>query len=164
MTTTENRHRVVIAVTETSPVAALWEAALRLLRKAPADVVALYFEDDRWHRVASLPFTREISRFGGVAADFTLERARAVSRERATRVQELLLKLAAESDLKPAFEILPETDAARLRELIGSYENVLIAPSFISTRPIFATFAELKCRVELVEAEEEVEKPSYSLP
>jgi hypothetical protein len=68
MVKTEMKHRVVIAVTETSPVARLWDAALRLLRESPADLVALYVEDDRWHRVASLPFTREILRSGGIPA------------------------------------------------------------------------------------------------
>jgi len=161
---TELKLRVVIAVTETSPVARLWEAALRLLRDSPADLVTLYVEDDRWHRVASLPFTREISRSGGVPVEFTRQRAEQVSRERAARVQELIQKLAAESNLKPAFEVLGESDAERLREFIGSHESVLVAPSFISTRPIFAMLSEMSCRIELVEAGEEAEKPAYTLP
>lgn len=164
MTKTEVRLRVVMAVTETTPVARLWETALRLLQEAPAELAALYVQDDRWHRVASLPFTREILRSGGVAVEFTQQRAEQVGRERAARVQELIRKLAAESNLKPAFEVLSESDAERLREFIGSYENILVAPSFISTRPIFSMLSEMNCRIELVEAEEEEERPAFTLP
>ena len=164
MTKTEVRLRVVMAVTETTPVARLWETALRLLQETPAELATLYVQDDRWRRVASLPFTREILRSGGVAVEFTQQRAEQVGRERAARVQELVRKLAAESNLKPAFEILSESDAERLREFIGSYENILVAPSFISTRPIFAMLSEMNCRIELVEAEEEEERPAFTLP
>ncbi len=164
MAKTEMKLRVVIAVTDTTPVARLWEAALGLLRESPADLVTLYVEDDRWHRIASLPFTREISRSGGVPVEFTRQRAEQVSRERAARVQELIQKLAAESNLQPAFEVLSESDAERLREFIGSHENILVAPSFISTRPIFTMLSKMNCRIELVEAAEEEEQPAYTLP
>jgi hypothetical protein len=153
-----------MAVTETTPVARLWETALQLLRETPAELAALYVQDDRWHRVASLPFTREILRSGGVVVDFTQQRAEEVSRERAARVQDLVRKLAAESKLEAAFEILSESDAERLREFIGGHENILVAPSFISTRPIFAMLSEMNCRIELVDAEEEEERPAYALP
>ena len=164
MAKTEVKLRVVIAVTETTPVARLWKVALDLLRESPADLVALYVMDDRWHRVASLPFTREILRAGGVPVEFTRQRAEQVSRERAARVQEMIQKLAAESNLKPAFEILSESDAERLREFIGSQDNILVAPSFISTRPIYTMLTEMNCRIELVDAEEEEERPGYTLP
>ena len=164
MTKTEVRLRVVMAVTETTPVARLWETALRLLQEAPAELATLYVQDDRWHRVASLPFTREILRSGGVAVEFTQQRAEQVGRERVARMQERVRKLAAESNLKPAFEVLSESDAERLREFIGSYENILVAPSFISSRPIFAMLSEMNCRIELVEAEEEEERPAFTLP
>ena len=52
----------------------------------------------------------------------------------------------------------------RLREFIGSRENIFVAPSFISTRPIFSMLSEMNCRIELVEAEEEEERPAYTLP
>ena len=162
MTKDEVKLRVVIAVTETTPVALLWETALRLLRESRAELAALYVRDDRWHRVASLPFTREILRSGGVAVEFTRQRAEQVSRERAARVREAIGKLAAEADLEPVFETLDESDALRLREFIGSRENILVAPSFISTRPIYALLSELNCRIELVEATEEEGTP-YAL-
>ena len=163
MTKDELKVRVVIAVTETTPVALLWETALRLLRESRAELAALYVRDDRWHRVASLPFTREIMRSGGVAVEFTRQRAEQVSRERAARVSEAIRKLAAEAQLEPVFVSLDESDALRLREFIGSRENILVAPSFISTRPIFALLSELNCRIELVEAKEEEGAP-YTLP
>ncbi len=163
MAKTELKLRVVIAVTETTPVARLWKAALKLLRESPADLVTLYVEDDRWHRVASLPFTREILRSGGIPVEFTRQRAEQVSRERATRVRERIQKLADEANVKPVFEILSESDAERLREFIGSHENILVAPSFISTRPIITMFSEMNCRIELVEAEEEEDTPAYKL-
>ena len=164
MAKTEVRLRVVIAVTETTPIARLWETALRLLRDTSAELAALYVQDDRWYRVASLPFTREVLRSGGVAVEFTEQRAEQVSRERAAHVQERVQKLAAEANLKAAFEILSESDAERLREFIGNHENILVAPSFISTRPIFAVLSEMNCRIELVDAEEEEERPAYALP
>ena len=164
MAKTEMKLRVVIAVTDTTPVARLWEAALRLLRESPADLVTLYVEDDRWHRIASLPFTREISRSGGVPVEFTRQRAEQVSRAQAARVQEMIQQLAAKSNLKTAFEVLSESDAERLREFISSHENILVALSFISTRPIFAMLSEMNCRIELVEAAEEEERPAYTLP
>ena len=164
MAKTEVRLRVVIAVTETTPIARLWETALRLLRDTPAELAALYVQDDRWYRVASLPFTREVLRSGGVAVEFTEQRAEQVSRERAAHVQELVQKLAADANLKAAFEILSESDAERLREFIGNHENILVVPSFISTRPIFAVLSEMNCRIELVDAEEEEERPAYALP
>ena len=163
MTKDEVKLRVVIAVTETTPVALLWETALRLLRESRAELAALYVRDDRWYRVASLPFTREIMRSGGVAVEFTRQRAEQVSRERAARVREAIRKLAAEAELEPVFEILDESDALRLREFIGNRENILVAPSFISTRPIYAMLSELNCRIELVEAKEEEGVP-YTLP
>ena len=162
MTKDEVKLRVVIAVTETTPVALLWEAALRLLRESPAELAALYVQDDRWHRVASLPFTREIMRSGGVAVEFTRQRAEQVRKERAARVREAIGKLAAEADIEPVFEILDESDALRLREFIGSRENILVAPSFISTRPIYALLSELNCRIELVDVTEEEGAP-YTL-
>ena len=164
MTTNEVKLRVVMAVTETTPVALLWETALRLLRESPAELAALYVQDDRWHRVASLPFTREILRSGGVAVEFTRQRAEQVSRQRAARVRDAIGKLAAEAKLEPVFESLGESDAARLREFIGSRENIVVAPSFISTRPFYAMLSELNCRIELVEAREEEDRPVYTLP
>jgi len=155
MITTDDRLRVVIAVTESSPLAALWHAAMNLLDESPGQLVALFINDDRWRRAASLPFTREISRIGGAVADFTVQRAEQVNKEAIKRTQQRIEQLAAEADLALAFEVLPEPDQKRIQELVGNDQNVLIAPAFITTRPGYAHLTRLDCRLLLIEAEEE---------
>lgn len=155
MTTADDRMRVVIAVTESSPLAALWQEAMKLLDDSPAEVVALFVDDNRWHRAATLPFTREISRVSGSVADFTVQRAEQVTRELISRTQHHIEQLASEANLALAFEVLPESDQARVQELVGSGKNVLIAPSFIKTRPIYAQFTRCDCRIQLIEATED---------
>lgn len=150
-----NRRRVVIAVTETSPLSALWREAMTLLSESPADLMALFVDDQRWLRAASLPFTREISRLSGAVAEFTAQRAEELNRQAITRMQQRIEKLAAESQLVLAFEVLPESDQKRITELLGAAHNVLIAPSFMRTRPIYAHLASCKCRIMLIEGSEE---------
>lgn len=154
MTAIETRHRVVIAVTETSLVPPLWEAAIELLRESPGELVTLFVEEDHWHRVASLPFTREISRVGGVVADFTRQRAEQLHKEAITRTRQLVRQLAEEEGISPEFTVMPERDASRIREMVGA-SNVLVIPSFISDRPIFEQLSTLDCRILIVEAGEE---------
>ncbi len=154
MKTNNDSVRIVIAVTETSPVQTLWRAALDRLREAPAEIVALFLADDRWHRVASLPFTCEISRIGGSIAAFTLQRAEQLNAEAVRRARRDIERLAAEANLALAFEVLSETDSNRIAELAGGSRNVIIAPSFIITQPIYAHFSRLGCRVELIETTE----------
>ena len=86
MKITDDKLRVVIAVTASSPLAALWHAAMNLLDESPGQLVALFIDDDRWQRAASLPFTREISRIGGAVADFTVQRAEQVNKGRTRMV------------------------------------------------------------------------------
>jgi hypothetical protein len=155
MKITEDKLRVVIAVTASSPLAALWHAAMNLLDESPGQLVALFIDDDRWQRAASLPFTREISRIGGAVADFTVQRAEQVNKEAITRTQQRIEQLAAEADLALAFEVLPEPDQKRIQELVGNGQNVLIVPAFITTRPGYAYLTRLDCRLLLIEAEEE---------
>lgn len=157
---TETKLRVVIAVTETSPVPPLWEAAMQLLRESPGELVALFVEEDHWHRAASLPFTREISRVGGATAEFTQQRAEQLHKEAITKARQLIQQLAQEADVSPDFTVMSESDAARIGEMVGSTSYVLVVPSFISKRPIFAQLTKLDCRILLVEAGEE--KPQAS--
>jgi hypothetical protein len=147
--------RVVIAVTETSPLSALWQAAMNLMSETPAELVALFVDDDRWRRAASLPFTREISRVSGATADFTVQRAEQLNREAITQTRIRVEKLASKADLALAFEVLPESDQDRIKELVGADQNVLIAPSFIRTRPIYAHLSRLDCQILLIEAARE---------
>lgn len=149
----ESKIRIVIALTESSPVPELWRVAMRIMEEAPADVVALYFEDDKWRRAASLPFTREVSRTGRVS-DFSLTRAEEIHRKAIERVQEIVARLAAEAEIPSAFEVLPESDVALVRKFVGS-RNVLVAASQISKRPIYFELNKLDCRILLVEARDE---------
>jgi len=155
MKMTDDRLRVVIAVTEFSPLSALWRAAMNLLNESPAELVALFVDDDRWRRAASLPFTREISRFGGSAADFTVQRAEQINKEAITRTRQRIKQLASKADLALAFEVLPESDQQRVNEFVGGGQNILIAPSSITKRPIYTHLTRLDCRILLVEAAEE---------
>jgi hypothetical protein len=155
MKKTDDILRVVIAVTESSPLSALWSAAMKLMSESPAELVALFVDDDRWRRAASLPFTREISRVSGAMEDFTAQRAEQLNRDAITRTRHRIEQLASKADLALAFEVLPETDQNRIKELVGTSQNVLIAPSFIRTRPIYTHLTRLDCRILLIESAQE---------
>ena len=142
--------RVLIAVTEMSPVPDLWRAALNRIDR-DAEVVALFLSDDRWRRAASLPFTREISRLGAVA-DFTRQRADQISRDSVARVRRSLAELAREADLAHSFEELSDRNTTRLEELVAGPRSVLIASSLITREPIYALILTLDCRIELVDS------------
>jgi len=159
VTATETRLRVVIAVTETSLVPPLWEVAMQLLRESPGELVTLFVEEDHWHRAASLPFTREIPRVGGESADFTRQRAEQLHKEAITRARQRIQQLADEADISPEFTVMPESDASRIQDMVAA-SNVLVIPSIISDRPIFAQLSKLDCRILIVEADEE--KPQES--
>lgn len=150
MTATETRLRVVIAVTETSLVPPLWEAAMALLRESPGELVTLFVEEDHWHRAASLPFTREIPRVGGASADFTRQRAEQLHKEAIKKARQRIQKLADEADISLEFTVMPEHDASRIEEMVAAF-NVLVIPSIISDRPIFAKLSQLDCRILVVE-------------
>jgi hypothetical protein len=154
---TESKIRIVIALTEASPVPELWRVAMRVVEEAPAEIVTLYFEDDKWRRAASLPFTREISRTGRVS-DFSVRRAEEIHREAIARARSLVAQLADEAEVSSDFEVLPESDATLIRKFLGS-QNVLVAASHISQRPIYVELTKLDCRILLVEAHEEGDSP-----
>jgi glycine/D-amino acid oxidase-like deaminating enzyme len=155
MNRNSDKTRVVIAVTESSPVRQLWRAAMQELRHTRAELLALLVDDDRWRRAASLPFTREISRLSGAVADFTEQRAEQVKKEHLSRTQQRIQSLAADADQSLTFEVLSVSDAKRMEEFIGRGTDILIAPSFITNQPIYAYIAQLDCRILLIEATEE---------
>jgi len=152
---TDQNARIVIAVTELTPVQQLWQEALQHLRETRADLFALFVADDRWYRAATLPFTREISRWSGMDVKFTVQRARQLHDEAVRRARQRMHDLAAEAKTQIVFEVLPESDQERIRELAAGPQNVLIVPSFIARRPLFAELQKLNCRIVLIEAEEE---------
>ena len=149
----KTKSRIVIALTESSSVPELWRVAMRVVEESPADVVTLYFEDDKWRRAASLPFTREVSHTGRVT-DFSVTRAEEIHREAIERAQEIISRLAAEAEIPSAFEVLPESDVALVRKFVGT-RNTLVAASHISERPIYFELNKLDCRILLVESREE---------
>jgi hypothetical protein len=155
MKATNKRARIAIAVTESSPVSTLWQEVLQHLTGSQADLLALFIADDRWHRAASLPFTREISLVGGTIADFTTHRANQLVDEAATRAQQQIRELAAEAGLPLGFEVLSESDEERIQGLIAGARDVLIAPSYLATRPIFSQLRKTDCRIVLIESKKE---------
>lgn len=149
----EVRRRVVVAVTETAPIDALWRVTTQWLTTPDVELVSLYVADDRWQRAASLPFTREFLRTGGPAAVFTLQRAQQVHDAAVKRVRERMQKLAADANRPLVFEILTEADEYRLQEILGRGTTVIIAPSLIAREPVFMRLSQFDTRIELVNDE-----------
>ena len=143
---------MVIAVTESCSVRALWKAAIRNVGQSQDELVALFVPDDRWHRAASLPFTREISRVGGGVSDFTRRRAEQLAKDATDRVRRRIEELASVTESAFAFEVLSESDPKRMRKLVGEGQTIVIAPSFLAGQPICAQFEELDWRIVLIEA------------
>lgn len=150
MTTVNEKRRIVIALTETSPVPRLWHAAMARHAESPGDLLTLFLQDERWLRAASLPFTREFPRSGARSLAFTHERAREVSRETAKQAKRLIEQLADKAKTQVMFETLLEPDRGRLIELVGEYQSILIAHDAITSLPVYVHFVELGCHIELV--------------
>jgi hypothetical protein len=142
--------RVVIAVTESSSIVRLWQAALACRVGATTDLLALFIADDRWHRAASLSFTHEISRIGGTLAVFTPERANRLHREAIRQARRNFDQLAAESRRRISFEVLTQTDTARVEQLAAEPRSALVGPEFILRSPIYDSFVQRRRRVVLV--------------
>jgi hypothetical protein len=157
----ESKRRIVIAVTETTPVQRLWGTAMRLLADSPAELVTLFVEEDRWRRVASLPFTQEVSRTGRIA-NFTRYRAEQIQKDAIARARKMIRRLAEKERVEPSFEVLPETDVDRLRMFLDSSGNVLVAPAFISSWPVYRVLAQFDCTILLVEVPERQAAPDVT--
>jgi hypothetical protein len=149
---TNNTRRVMLAVTDASSLQALWRVAMESLTSDRGELIAVFVRDDRWRRAASLSFTQEISRASGGSMKFTLRRAEEVDRDALAHTQGRLQKLAADSQIEFAFEILAENEAMRIHEFVRSESDLLIAPSFFKRRPFYGELARLKCRILLVDA------------
>ena len=155
MTKNDQASRVLIALLESTPVDRLWRAALDRMSRAQSELMTLFFTENHWHRAASLPFTREISRLSGADVDFTLQRARQIHEESIEEARQLVNRLAADAQLSLAFEVLGESDQEKVRELVSDSGVVLIAPSIIIQRPIYPALEKLECRIELVEVSDQ---------
>jgi hypothetical protein len=114
MSDAETIRRVLLAVTETSPIESLWQSLVDAVEDGRAEIVTVFVRDEQWRRAASLPFTREISRLSGSQAAFTHRRARQVSLEAAVRVQRQLQQLAEEMRLELEFEVVSDQEGAEL--------------------------------------------------
>lgn len=143
--------RVVIAINELSPINRVWSQALQVLEESRAELHVLFVEDERWHRAASLPFTREFSRFGGLISDFTSQRAVEVHKDAVERSHEQLRRLAAESERELAFEVLPEANQQRIRDLVAGAPCVVIVHAVLADQPAFKELRELGCRIVRIE-------------
>lgn len=146
--------RVLLVITESSPVEKLWHTLVECIEGTPAEVMTVFVSDDRWRRAASLPFTREISRVSGLFADFTRRRAERIDEEAIERARAKLGELAEDRGLQLAFAMLSEYETARVREVVHVEQDVLIAPSVLEDRPVFAELMRLNRRIMLVDVEE----------
>jgi len=150
-----DKRRILLAITASSSLPELWRVVTENLQSGTAELITLFVSDDRWHRAASLPFTREVSRVGGGSENFTPKRAQQIDDDAVGQKRRELNDLASKVDLKYEFEVLPEHDAARLQEFVTFEQDVLIAPSFFKSRPIYAELTRLKCRILFVDGEED---------
>lgn len=147
--------RVLLAITETSPLERLWQSLTEHVASAEAEVVVVMMTDDRWRRAASLPFTREISRFSGNQAAFTEDRAQKVGQHAAQRAQKQLQQLAAAAKLRLVFQVLTDDEEVQVRSLVSVACDVLIAPSALGRKPLFAELMRQHREVVLVEVDDE---------
>ena len=153
MTKSNNRarvERIVIAVTCVSPVERFWQEARQIIAESRAELHALLLEDTRWHRAASLPFTREIPRHGGADADFTAQRAEQIHNQSIERIHKELQVLAKEQRKDLEFEVLPDSDSQRIMDLVSGARCVVIAPEAFARRPEFEEIRKIGCRVIVV--------------
>ncbi len=146
--------RVIIAVTEPASLPRLWHEAVEAAGEKAADMLALIIDDERWDRAASLPFTREIPKFGGAAADFTLQRAKQVSAETAEALRTEISRLAAEAGRAVGFEMLPVSDEEVVKRLLDRQKQLLIGSASLRQFPIFSRLTEFKVEIRLIDPED----------
>jgi hypothetical protein len=154
MASTEDRIRIVIAVTDPSEVGGLWQTAMQRLGEKPSELLALFLSDDRWVRAASLPFTREISRIGGVAVDFTPARAERLSRDIVRSVERSIARLAGEARLPFMFRVLSDAQSQEFVDLVGKGNTLLIASSRLAHQPLYTYIEKADWRIELIDLPE----------
>lgn len=151
----DNIRRIMLAVTETSPLDKLWQSLVEQVAGAQAEVITVFVSDDTWHRVASLPFAVEISRVSGASMAFTRRRAKQLGDDAAGRARQQLEALAAETGLRLVFEMLTTTETGQLQKLAAVERDLLIAPSALEGLPLLSALAGTHRRVLLVEVDEQ---------
>jgi hypothetical protein len=155
MTDVDNIRRIMLAVTEASPLDKLWQSLVEQVAGAQAEVVTVFVTDDTWHRVASLPFAVEISRISGARAAFTRRRAEQLGEDAAGRARQRLEQLAAEAGLRLVFEIMTTTETGQIQKLVEIKRDLLIAPSVLEELPLFTKLAGGPGKVLLVEVDDQ---------
>ena len=155
MTDANDIRRIMLAVTETSPLDKLWQLLVEQVAGAQAEVVTVFVSDDTWYRVASLPFSVEISRISGARVAFTRRRAEQLGEDAAGRARQRLEQLAAEAGLALVFEMLTTTETGRLQKLAALERDLLIAPSALKGLPVLSELAGRHRRVLLVEVDDQ---------
>ena len=153
MTEANAPRRVLLAVTETSPVERLWQSLVEHIADTRAEIVALFISDDRWRRAASLPFTYEISRVSGSQSEFTKRRAEQIGMDAAGKARRHLEKLAAGTKVHIAFEVLAQDETEGVRRLLSIERDVLIAPTALERLPVFSELARGHRHIVLVEVD-----------
>jgi hypothetical protein len=149
------RERVVIALTETSSIADLWETAMQAISSSDAELIVIFLHDERWHRAASLPFTREISQVGGGTSDFTLQRAEQLLAQKVRSLRNSIEERAKSAGLPVAFRVLPETDQAQTRTLVDCDASIIIGPAVLAEHPVFLELKSVVKRMVLIEPDSE---------
>ncbi|MDJ0711517.1 MAG: hypothetical protein QNJ14_14090 [Woeseiaceae bacterium] len=145
--------RVLLAITETSPLDRLWQSLVDQISGASAEVVTILVSDDSWRRAASLPFTREFSRISGVQDDFTHRRAEQIRQDTAGRARRRLERLAADAELEIVFEVVSEDEDTHVQTIVTVRRDILIAPTVLEDKPLFAELARRHRQVVLVEVD-----------
>lgn len=151
---TNDLRRILLAVTETSPLTRLWPVVAEHFVDTRGELITIFISDNRWRRAASLPFTREISRIGRTNVKFTPMRAEQIDKDVVDRTRLQLQRLAEEAKLQFVFEVLRDHQTAQLHELVSVEHDILIIPSHLRDWPVYAEFARLNCQVLLVDTED----------
>lgn len=145
------RLRIVVVLTGSAPIRALWETAVGSAEGGDAEIIALYIDDEQWQRAASLPFTREISRTSGKAAEFTRLRAEQLARESVEGVRRQLAELASLSRRVFEFEVLSGSGSNRVQQILREERCILVAHSPVAELELFAEFRARNPRIVLID-------------
>ena len=150
----EDKRRILLLLTEQSPLQRLWQVVEEHLAGAHNEVVALFISDERWHRAASLPFTREFSRLSGTHRNFTAQRATELDQDIIGQIQASLRELTTKAELEPTFELLAEREIGRIGNYVIVKRDLLVAPAALKNREVFGELTRLSCQTLFVESEE----------
>lgn len=154
MKQTNEGRRIILAITEWSPLPVLWRLAKEHLADPQDQLITYMVHDDRWRRAASLPFTREVSRISGHHSDFTQWRAASIDNAISARLACQLQALAGDAERQLVFEVLLEHEAGEVLHQLGATADLLIVSAELKQLPVFAELAQLRCEMLLIGSDE----------